>query len=409
MCGRTAISRKVGYYAEQFNVHEVSEEAQNFKPSQNISCGTNLPILVANGDKRAFKLFHWGISFDHDGKTTTTINSRSETIKEIFPKSLYHKRCVLVCDGYYEWKKISEKLREPYFFYHENSPMLMAAIYDESKTNKAKCFSVLTVNAGNNVSFIHGRQPFLLTNETINKWLYGSSEEIDELLSVGISENNDMIECVKFHPVHEKMNSTHYQGDDCMKMKKSSAIPICNFFKTSPKKETINSPSVPTTNQNEEKGVLTHYNIQYKNDNSNGAPQDEFYPLMDSECIEDSATTTKAEIEGIFNSAANAKLSQCDHVVDFIDDLNLYYCKVCDVYSDRNNERAQASDKSTPVKGTKSTTSASNSTPVKATKKKSPVSSNSSTPAKNTKKRRIENSPLTASKITSFFTKKETV
>ena len=400
----------MGYYAEQFNVYEVSEEAQNFKPSQNISCGTYLPILVANGDKRAFKLCHWGISFEKDGKLITTINSRSETIKEIFPKSLYHKRCVLVCDGYYEWKKISEKLREPYFFYLENSPMLMAAIYDESKTTKALCFSVLTVNAGNNVSFIHNRQPFLLTNDAINKWLHGSSAEIDELLSVGIRENDDMIDCVKFHPVHEKMNSTHYQGDDCMKMKKSSAIPICNYFKTSPKKETINSPSAPTTGQNEEKDALTHFELQHENDNSHSVPQD-ICPLMVSESIDGSAATANADIVGMLNSTSNTKLSQCDHVIDFIDHLNLYYCKVCDVYSDRIDERAQASsDKSTPVKVIKPPIiSASNSTPVKTTKKKSPLSSNSSTPAKSTKKRRIENPLPTASKITSFFTKKETM
>jgi len=378
MCGRTAISRKVGFYAEQFNVQEVSEEAQNFKPSQNISCGTNIPILVAHGNRRAFQLFYWGISFQNDGKIITTINSRSETVKEKFPKSLYHKRCVLICDGYYEWKEASNKLKEPYFFYFDKTPMLMAAIYDESKTNQSKCFSVLTVDAGSNVSFIHGRQPFLLSNETINKWLHGSSEEIDELISVGIRENNDMIQDVKFHPVHEKMNNTHYQGDDCMKMKKSSAIPICNFFKTSPKKETINSASATTAGKNDETDVVTNFDLKCEQDASNLTPPEVCYPSL-----------VKDDIDGAVSSQASTNamnVSACDHCLDFVSDLNLYYCRVCDDYIDQ----------------------VPNSTSVKDAKNKTPASSSSSSPVKSTKKRKADNSPHTTAKITSFFTKKET-
>jgi len=432
MCGRTAISRNVGYYAEKFNVQEVSEEARYFKPSQNISPGTKLPIVVANGGNGSFQLCHWGISWQSaDGKTLSTINSRSETVKEKFPKSLYHKRAILISDGYFEWKKIGDKVREPYFFYNENSPMMMAAVYDESKGNNSKCFSLLTVNAGNNISFIHDRQPFLLTDATSSKWLNGSPTEIDDLLSTGIRENNEMLDAIKFHPVIDKVSNSHYQGDDCTKMKKSSALPISNFFKISPKKETvaINSPSASTTSQERDNSRVTNdivtptvSHIKHEPDSSI-QPHDIFYPTLDSEGEASSRVPTN-EVE---ESVTSSKRSECGHVTEYIGDLKLYYCKVCDVYTERGNEQTPVStssnipakvtttptgsSNSTPAKVTKTPTSTNNSTPAKATKNKAhATSSSNSTPAKNNKKRKsAENSPLPTAKITSFFTKNENV
>ena len=95
------------------------------------------------------------------------INARLETIDEkvSFKKLIKLQRCVVVADGFYEWKRI-EKEKTPYYFLREDKKLIyIAGIYEEDQ------FCMITEEASSNVTEIHHRQPVILNESDVNKYL----------------------------------------------------------------------------------------------------------------------------------------------------------------------------------------------------------------------------------------------
>src|SRR5262249_38501984 len=70
--------------------------------------------------KRELALLHWGLipSWAKDAKIASSlINARSETIAEkpAFRTAFARRRCLILADGFYEWKK-EGKQKLPYYF-----------------------------------------------------------------------------------------------------------------------------------------------------------------------------------------------------------------------------------------------------------------------------------------------------
>jgi len=95
------------------------------------------------------------------------INARLETIDEkiSFKKLIKLHRCVAVADGFYEWKR-EEKNKTPYYFVREDKKnMYMAGIYENNE------FCLITENASENIKPIHHRQPVILNESDVNRYL----------------------------------------------------------------------------------------------------------------------------------------------------------------------------------------------------------------------------------------------
>ncbi len=72
------------------------------------------------GGPRELALLHWGLipSWAKDTKIAgSTINARSETIAEkpAFRSAFKRRRCLVLMDGFYEWKKVG-KTKQPYLY-----------------------------------------------------------------------------------------------------------------------------------------------------------------------------------------------------------------------------------------------------------------------------------------------------
>ena len=113
------------------------------------------------------------------------INCRSETINEK-PSFKNTKKCIVFNNGWYEWKR--DKLEKiPYFIFSKSS--FFAGIYNESG-----CL-ILTRNAINEIQHIHHRQPVLLEDFEIDRYLRG-----EDLF------NSDANNNLGFHQVSKKVN-----------------------------------------------------------------------------------------------------------------------------------------------------------------------------------------------------------
>ena len=82
-----------------------------------------------------------------------------------FKKLIKNNRCVAVADGFYEWKR-EEKEKTPHYFTREDTNTIyFAGIFENDQ------FCLITEEAKENISEIHHRQPVILNQADINRYL----------------------------------------------------------------------------------------------------------------------------------------------------------------------------------------------------------------------------------------------
>lgn len=118
-----------------------------------------------------------------------TLNAKAETIfeKPSFKYSIKNSRCLVLVDGFYEWKTIG-KNKYPHFIYLKNKePFAMGGIYSDW-VNKAtgeiiKTFSIITTEANPMMADIHNtkkRMPLIIDRNKEEKWINPNLNE-DEI------------------------------------------------------------------------------------------------------------------------------------------------------------------------------------------------------------------------------------
>ena len=150
MCGRYSLYSK----EEIFNNFNIL-----ITPNYNISPGNN--ILVLNNKLRA-EYMYWGIKYNWLNKKLIA-NARLETVQN---KSFYndYKRCIIIADGYIEWKK-EKKNNEPYYHYLNDSLVYMAGLYKNSNA------VIITIDSYDKISHIHMRQPLIINKQHLKSWV----------------------------------------------------------------------------------------------------------------------------------------------------------------------------------------------------------------------------------------------
>ena len=121
----------------------------------------------------------WGISPAWD-REKRLINARAEGLSEkpSFAELYQQNRCLILADGFYEWKQ-EAKIRTPYYFsLMGGRPFAFAGLWQEWQGQR-QC-TVITVKANEQVSPIHDRMPAILEGEASQAWL---AEPRGELLS----------------------------------------------------------------------------------------------------------------------------------------------------------------------------------------------------------------------------------
>src|SRR5512146_261573 len=118
MCGRYRLTAKERYIAEHFGVEEEDVE---WTPRYNIA--PTQPVATVRQDRkeprRKFALMRWGLIpfWAKDASIgARTINAVSETAAEkpAFREAMQRGRCLIPADGFYEWKKLDRKSKQPY-------------------------------------------------------------------------------------------------------------------------------------------------------------------------------------------------------------------------------------------------------------------------------------------------------
>jgi len=133
---------------------------------------------------------HWS---NFEDKNLNTMNARSENLLSgggMWNSLKGRKRCVVLCQGYYEWlTKGRDKI--PHFIKPKNGKlMLLAGLYDsvilQDQTETLWSFTIVTTSSSSQFSWLHDRQPVILsTQEDIDSWLDTSSQRWgDDLVQI---------------------------------------------------------------------------------------------------------------------------------------------------------------------------------------------------------------------------------
>jgi len=209
MCGRFSLTKEEAEIEKRFNARFYSNDLvkrYNVAPSQ-------LSIVITDASPKELKLFKWGLipSWAKDPSIgNRMINARSETIREkpSFRNLIKRKRCLVVTDGFYEWKKIDSKTKVPYrICLNDESLFTFGGLWDQwtdrSTGEIISSFTVITTNANKMVNEIHDRMPVILSKEDESIWLNKDSDklDIDELLQPYPEDE------LKTYPISKKVNS----------------------------------------------------------------------------------------------------------------------------------------------------------------------------------------------------------
>lgn len=188
MCGRFTLTVDPAEQQEPFNNFTFPEK---FAPRFNIA--PTQPILaIPNDDKFTADFFVWGLipMWAKDPNIgSRLINARAETLPEkpAFRGSLKYKRCLILADGFYEWKTVEGKKSKTPFFIHmkDRKPFAFAGLWDSWNSpegSQIKSTTIITTEPNELMSLLHNRMPVILHPRDYDKWLNPSPQTPDQLM-----------------------------------------------------------------------------------------------------------------------------------------------------------------------------------------------------------------------------------
>ena len=175
MCGRYTVSTSAASLETRFHAQA---PAGMFAPSYNAAPSHALPTIF-NIEPHVITLSAWGFLPEWaDGRRDVKplINARAETAatKPFFRHAFRSKRCLVLADGFYEWKRAG-KDKLPYrIALKTEEPFAFAGIWSmvhDAQGHSRTTFAILTTDANALVAQIHNRMPVILHPQDEAAWL----------------------------------------------------------------------------------------------------------------------------------------------------------------------------------------------------------------------------------------------
>lgn len=179
MCGRFTLTATVDQLMDRFDI-EYFLEQENFQPSYNIAPSQSVLAVINNGRHNKMGFLRWGLipPFAKDLSIgNKMINARSETLleKPSFRTAYKKKRCLIIADSFYEWKRLDDKKKIPMRIKLKSEELFaMAGLWENWKSPEGKSIfscTVITTTPNNLVEDIHDRMPVILRPEDEKIWM----------------------------------------------------------------------------------------------------------------------------------------------------------------------------------------------------------------------------------------------
>ncbi len=175
MCGRFSFSANERIVEERF---DIKVDTDLYKPRYNCAPSQILAVIT-NNKPTELSYLRWGlIPFWAKDMSigNKLINTKAETITEkpSFKYAFSKHRCLVLTDGFYEWKK--DKAKTPYHISLRSHKLFaMAGLWEQWKNDDGsllESFTIITTEANDFMKNIHHRMPVILKIDDEKKWLF---------------------------------------------------------------------------------------------------------------------------------------------------------------------------------------------------------------------------------------------
>ena len=189
MCGRFVLVTDLKNIQKNFNIQEVFCQ---YQPSWNIAPSQLIPAIIHHDGKNLLVCFRWGLipSWSRDPSIAEKMfNARAETVdkKPSFRDAFKKRRCLIVADGFYEWKKEGNKKMPLYYYLKSGRPFGFAGLYEKWLSPEKKeinTCTIITTAANELIAPVHDRMPVILSHDQEKVWLTGDAAHIEDLKSI---------------------------------------------------------------------------------------------------------------------------------------------------------------------------------------------------------------------------------
>lgn len=186
MCGRFSLFTPTEQLQETFHISNMDD--LTYTPRYNIAPSQDVFTIIQDGQIRRGGYLRWGLipSWAKSAKIGyKMINARAETVDEkpSFKRLLAKRRCLILADGFYEWKTVDGK-KQPYRIMMKNQqPFAFAGLWDRwaAENEIITTCTIITTTSNDVVQDIHERMPVVLPEEQQTIWLDPSIQDPIEL------------------------------------------------------------------------------------------------------------------------------------------------------------------------------------------------------------------------------------
>lgn len=229
MCGRFILTTAPEILAEVFELPAVP----NLPPRYNIAPTQPAPAIQIASERpnREFNLLRWGLIpawAKGPAVGNRMINARADTVaqKPAFRSAYRHRRCLIVSDGFYEWKKGPGRKQPFCIRMRDDRPFAFAGLWEhwagDDGTSIDSC-ALLTTQPNDILRPIHDRMPVILHPANYGLWL---DPQMDKIERLGPLLCPYPAEEMKAYPVNTRVNSPTRDDPGCIEPYSAPGLPL---------------------------------------------------------------------------------------------------------------------------------------------------------------------------------------
>jgi putative SOS response-associated peptidase YedK len=192
-----------------------------YQPRFNIAPMQEYFVVRMHHEERELLVARWGLVnrwAKDNSQAARCINAKAETVdsRPAFKDAFMRRRCVVPCDGFYEWTG-PKKHRAPLWFHRPYGELLMlAGLYESWQKQQGEwetTFTIITCGPNELTRPIHDRMPVILSDDEVDVWLDPANPKPLELKKLLVPASEDRLVYSEASP---KVNWVENEGRELL-------------------------------------------------------------------------------------------------------------------------------------------------------------------------------------------------
>jgi len=202
MCGRFTLTATFTEIIDRFDIEAAFQE-KLYNPNFNAAPSQSVLSVINDGSKNRLGFLRWELipSWSKDMKIGyKMINARAETIgeKPSFREAFKKRRCLIIADSFYEWKRHDNKTKTPMRIKLKSGELFaMAGLWERWISPQGEPIyscTVITTTPNELIKDIHDRMPVILKPNDEKTWIDSANSDMKILNELLVPFEHDLME-----------------------------------------------------------------------------------------------------------------------------------------------------------------------------------------------------------------------